>query len=164
MKLPRILGIKRIGQSQFLRPKSGAVGLTLIEILIVAGIIVFLAGLGLFLGIDFYKNYSFYSERNIIVGILEKARNQALNNIGQSNHGVYFQTSNYVIFQGNSYASRNSAYDQIIPASSLINRSGLQEIIFNQLNGESSTSGDIILSGGNHTSTISINNEGGINW
>lgn len=158
MKLPRILGIK------FLRSKSGATGFTLIEILMVAAIIVFLAGLGLFFGIDFYKNYAFYSERNILVGILEKARNQALNNIGQSNHGVYFQTSNYVIFQGNSYASRNSAYDQIIPASSLINRSGLQEIVFNQLNGESSATGDVILSGGNHTSIISINNEGGINW
>ncbi len=139
-------------------------GITLIEILIAMAIVVGLIGLGLFISIDFYKSYNFNSERDIIVNILQKARSQSLSNINESKHGVYFKTDEYVIFQGETYSSRNPAYDENIKTDPAIGRSGLQEIVFEQLTGQNSTSGNILISDGVRSSQISIQNEGRINW
>ncbi|MBI5401534.1 prepilin-type N-terminal cleavage/methylation domain-containing protein [Candidatus Wolfebacteria bacterium] len=139
-------------------------GLTLIEILITTAIITVIFSLGLVFGIDFYKNYAFHSERDVIVSVLEKARSQALNNINQKAHGVYFSGANYVIFQGNSYVERNPLFDLIIPKSYSVILSGLNEIVFSRLSGESNASGTITVSGDGRASDISINNEGQINW
>jgi hypothetical protein len=119
---------------------------------------------GLIFGVDFYKTYSFDAERNTILSVLQKARSRALNNINQSPHGVSFQSNNYVIFQGASYASRDLNYDQAIPKNPAINASGLSETVFQQLSGEVQSGGDIVLDNGKRTSIISINNEGRINW
>lgn len=139
-------------------------GFTLIEVLIVIAILGGLAGLGLFVSIDFYKSYAFHSERNIVVSIIQKVRSQSLANINESKHGVYFGTNNYVIFQGENYASRNATYDEIIQANSLVSHSGLTEIVFDQLTGLPSATASIVLSDGLRSSTISIGNEGRIDW
>ena len=139
-------------------------GLTLIEILITTTIIAVIFSLGLVFGIDFYRNYAFHSERDVIVSILEKARSRALNNINQEAHGVYFSGANHVIFQGNSYAARNSLFDLIIPKSYSAILSGLNEVVFSQLSGESNASGTITISEDGRISDISINNEGRITW
>src|ERR1044072_4262622 len=65
-------------------------GFTLIEILITIGLIGLIAALGLFISLNFYKNYSFRSERNVIVSILQKARSQSMDNIDEQRHGVHF--------------------------------------------------------------------------
>jgi len=139
-------------------------GFTLLEVLIVITILAGLAGLGLFVSIDFYKSYAFYSERNIVVSAIQKARSQSLANINESKHGVYFGTNNYVIFQGENYDFRSAIYDEIIQANSLVANSGLTEIVFDQLSGLPSATGTIALSDNLRSSTISIGNEGRINW
>ncbi len=140
-------------------------GFTFIEIIMVVAILMMLAGLGFVFGIDFYKTYSIDTERNIVSSILQKARSRAQNNFNQSPHGVYFQSDNYyVIFQGNSFVARNVAYDQLVPKNQTISVSGISEIIFEQLSGDSSVAGDVILNNSRRISIISINNEGGINW
>lgn len=141
-------------------------GFTLIEVLIVMAILSILTTLGYFVAIDFYKSYAFNSERDIIVSILQKARSQSLSNINQSAHGVYFDNLNsrYVIFQGVTYAARNAALDENLAYAPGINHSGLVEISFFQLSGDSSASGSMNLSDGKRNTTISVNSEGQINW
>ncbi|MEK7463424.1 MAG: prepilin-type N-terminal cleavage/methylation domain-containing protein [Patescibacteria group bacterium] len=139
-------------------------GFTLIEVMIVVGILAGLAGLGLFVSVDLYKSYVFHSEKNILVSIIQKARNQSLVNINESKHGVYLENSQYTIFQGENYASRNVVYDEIIQAKTAISRTGLTEIVFDQLNGNPSVTGNITLSDSLRSSIISIENEGRINW
>jgi prepilin-type N-terminal cleavage/methylation domain-containing protein len=139
-------------------------GFTLYEVLVVIAILAVLSGLGLFASIDFYKSYAFYSERNIVVSAIQKARSQSLANINESKHGVYFGTNNYVIFQGENYDFRSAIYDEIIQTNSLVANSGLTEIVFEQLSGLPSATGTIALSDNLRSSTISIGNEGRINW
>jgi Tfp pilus assembly protein FimT len=144
--------------------KKDNFGFTLFEILVVMGILIILISLGLFISNDFYKGYNLRLERNTVVSILQKARNQSMSNIGQLNHGVYVSGDSFTIFQGPSYAARNISLDQIISSSPSITHSGINEIIFSQLSGQSSASGTITLNNGISSITIDVNYEGAISW
>lgn len=146
-------------------------GFTLIEVIVVLGIFAILAALGLFLSMDFYRGYSFRSEQKILVSILEKARSQALSNINQARHGVYIEPGKYTIFEGNAWAGPNPSLDEEIKASSSVTISASPplplEVVFEQLSGdEVGLGGDktITLMFGSQSLTITINNEGRINW
>ena len=144
----------------------GQKGFTFIEIIVVLGIFAILASVGLFVSFDFYRSYAFRSERNIVISILQKARAQALNNINQEPHGVKFLSNSYVIFQGADYEDllRDTSFDEAIDAANSVAHSGLDEVVFEQLSGDASASGEIILSDGVRTVGISINNEGRTSW
>lgn len=148
-------------------PRSSSVsGFTLLEVLVVIGILLIVAGMGLFVSIGFYKSYSFNSERANIVSIIHKARMQALSNIDQAKHGVYFQPASYTVFEGDSYAAANHAKDIIWPASPAVVKSGLSEVVFDQLTGDAAPVGGniLVLSDGVRTASVSVNAEGRIDW
>lgn len=139
-------------------------GFTLIEIIIAVFILTAIGALALFIGLDQYRNYALNAERDTILAILKKARNQAMNNINEDQYGLSIQASQYIIFQGASYASRVASNDEIIPKSTAITTGGVTEVVFNQLRGDiSTTPGDITVSNNIRTFTISINSEGRIN-
>ena len=152
--------------------KYDQLGFTVVEILVALGILLLIMSLGIFLSMDFYRSYAFRSEQKILVSVLHKARTRALSNINEYEHGVRIATSSYTIFQGPrpspgpghlTFGTRVGSLDETIPASPVIARSGLSEIVFEQLTGDSVT-GNIVLSGQGRTASISINNEGGIDW
>ncbi len=119
----------------------------------------------MFIGLDFYKTYAISSERDIVIGVLMKARNKASNNFNQSSHGIFIDSTGYTVFQGTSYASRNQAYDELIKRNNSVTASGLSEIVFEQLTGSLITlQGDITLTNNVKSINISLNNEGRINW
>lgn len=121
-----------------------------------------IAGLGLFVSMDFYRGYAFRAERSKAVSILEKARSKALNNINQSPHGVKFESGHYILFQGPSSASASVSENISIQGSVVF--SGLSEIAFEQLSGTPNATGSITLSDIGKNTTIYINSEGGIEW
>jgi prepilin-type N-terminal cleavage/methylation domain-containing protein len=140
-------------------------GFTLIEFLIVLTIIAILVSIGSFAGYDFYKSYALNAERDVLVSSLIKARNQAVNNLNESPHGVFIDSNGYTLFEGSSYASRDPAYDELIKSNSLMTLTGLEEIVFDQLTGNLTTlEGNIDLSNGTRSAVISLNNEGRIEW
>lgn len=147
--------------------KSGNKGFVLIEVLVALGILTIIASLGLFLSMDFFRGYSFNYEKNLLISILQKTRSKSLANINQSNHGFYFDNTNknYIIFQGDSYTTRDASFDEKFPASKNINITGFpsEGIIFQQLSADSSPV-NITISDGVKSATISINEEGRINW
>ena len=138
-------------------------GFTLLEILIATAIITMMAGVGLVFSIDAYRGYLFHAERNTAVAVLQKARSRALNNMYQAPHGVRFESSSYILFRGNSYVAGNPSNEDI-PKNTNIAISGPAEIVFSQLSGDASPTGDITISDGLRSKVISINNEGRINW
>jgi len=146
-------------------------GLTLIEILVVIGLLAIIAGSFSFINLDSWRASIFRGERNLLVSVLQRARSQSINNVclgggctdGQP-HGVAIQADKYIIFQGPSFAARKTAVDEIISANTLVSHAGLTEIVFEQLSGNASPAGNITLKDIVRTAAISVNEEGAINW
>lgn len=140
-------------------------GFTLWEITIVLAIMAVLFSVGLFANMELYRQRVLGAERDTIVSVLKRARSEAQNNINEAGHGVYFgSASNYVIFQGTTYASRNPAYDENFDRSSGLTLSGPAEVDFSPLDASSNVSGTISVSNGMQSAGISVNYEGMVNW
>lgn len=135
--------------------------------LVVIGILMLLVQIGLFLSFDFYRTYAFTSVRSETVTTLYKARSRAMANINQSPHGVKVLSSptSLVIFQGSSYATRDTSKDEVIFPSSLVTISGMTEVVFSQISANATvTGGPLSFSLGPKNGNLSINQEGLIIW
>lgn len=140
-------------------------GFTLIETLVALGILASLAGLGFFMSIGQYKTYVLDSDMNTLGSLLQRARSLSMNNVNSAEHGVFITGGNYILFQGSSYASRNTTYDEPTPISRFVSASGPAEIVFRRLRGDlAAGTGDIVLDNGSGTRIITLNGEGRISW
>jgi hypothetical protein len=97
---------------------------------------------------------------------LQKARSEAINNIDNSKHGFYFDETNdkYIVFDGDFFDHLKIDQYLLVQKNSAITISGLNDIVFDQLTGNATPTGDLILSDNISSSTISINQEGRIDW
>ncbi|MBI4086216.1 MAG: prepilin-type N-terminal cleavage/methylation domain-containing protein [Candidatus Liptonbacteria bacterium] len=139
-------------------------GFSIIEILIVMAILTIIAGFVAGVGSNFYNNQALIGERDSVIGLLRSARTRAINNINQASHGVYIGASQYVAFDGESYAARKQDYDAVFPRSLGATIMGPSEIVFKAIEGTSNVSGTITISSGIGSVTISLNGEGMVNW
>lgn len=144
--------------------KAGA-GFTLLELLLVIGIIALLLGFSISMGIDSYRRYLVYVEEQVLVGVLEKARSRALRNIEGAAHGVCFREPNYIIFRGVS-CTLNSPTNEYISANKFITKSSnfdtaFPTIVFSQL-AATTTPTHIDLIDEMRTVSIVVNYEGAI--
>ena len=147
-----------------LKLKISQRGFTIVELLVVMAIAAVMMGLGLFLSADFYRSSSFQSDINSIAAAAPKARSQAVNNINAAPHGIHLDSAGYTIFQGSSYLARIQSEDEILTGNPSFTFSGPTEIVFTQLSGESTANGNLIITNGIKTATISFNSEGLIDW
>ena len=153
-----------------LRNTSRRKGFTLIEVIVVIGLLGLIAAIGLFISFDFYKSYSFRSEKSVVISALQKARGQALANINQSNHGVHYGSGAdchlfskcYVIFEGNTFNAGSDSNNEI-QAVSAVSVNWTSDVLFNQLDG-AANSVTITLTQDTRSITITTNNEGRIDW
>jgi len=130
------------------------------------------AGFSTIVSMDNYRSYSFSNERDLLVAILHKARNQAINNMcvgalctDGKPHGVHITPGAYTIFQGATFATRDSAVDEVIQTKAPVTVTGINDIVFSQLSGNASPVGTTTIADPtNHSSVISINSEGQISW
>jgi Tfp pilus assembly protein FimT len=152
-------------------------GFTLLEVLIVIGLLIFLTGLTALMSLDSYRGYSFRGQRDNVISVLQKARGQAMNNVclgstptcsGGRPHGVHFSTDEYIIFQGASLddTPENASHDQVISADyPLIFTPAAPEAVFKQLSGDATAPLNFTVSDEfGHSSDITINSEGRISW
>lgn len=146
-------------------------GFSLVEVLVVLGIVGILAGLVAFVDVNNYRGDAFRAEVSALGGALQTARADALNNINQHAHGVAIHPGGYdgyVIYEGDSYATRDTTRDEFAKAGYGVSfsPSSPTEIVFTQLSGNASYDGDITLVDPNRgmTAAITINHEGRISW
>lgn len=135
-------------------------GFTLFEVLIVMALFAMCATLSVVVGLEVYRGYSFRGEQYTLVAILQKARNQAINNINQTPHGVHIGGNKYSIFEGNVYTSGID-----FPISNGFTPSGATDVVFTQLTGATVLTNIVLTENSSgKTLTININNEGQINY
>jgi Tfp pilus assembly protein FimT len=159
--------------------RAASKGFTVLEMLVVMGLFVLVCSLALIISMDSWRGDTFRNDRDGIVGALQRARSQAVNNmclgVGCTDgkpHGVHFYAKTdankdtIVIFQGNSFniadannesikfASETNFVDSVLPV----------DIIFSQLSGNASSTVNIMMNGPGHSSKISVNSAGQIDW
>lgn len=144
-------------------------GFTLIEILVVIGILTVIIAFGMTINLSAFTSGTLQSEESKIVSILQRARSHAMANMFASSFTVCYVSSNYVISHDG--ICDGSGTDEIIPANTNIattsnfstNFDASHAVVFNQLDG--TTIGVTInVKDSVKTLPITINNEGTINW
>ena len=158
MKLPKQLGADKPPHQLWRGDKN--FGFTIFELLIVFGIFAILAAIGVPIGLNFYLSYQFDAEYELLISLLQNARNLAMVNRNESDHGLFLDTDEFVIFQGSSYSSRVASGDRSFPRASNISIGGLSEIVFSALSGNASASTTYSLSDGTIIRDLYINSEG----
>ena len=127
-------------------------GFTLIEMIVIVGILAALIGISVFTDVNNFRGNAFRAEKTMLVTILQTARADALNNIDQQPHGVIIHPvdhpNDYVIFEGSSYASSVPSLRQVIESSYYMNISSGSaalgsaalgspiEVVFSQVSGD----------------------------
>ncbi|MDA2922332.1 DNRLRE domain-containing protein [Patescibacteria group bacterium AH-259-L07] len=142
---------------------------TLIELLIVIAIIVIVVAAA----IPLYGNWQVTSQLNEnaaqIIQTLRTARERSVSRVNNSSHGVYFDINPsaddaYILYQGSSYAARNSSYDRIITLESTLSLSttlSAMQVNFSQGLGNPNTIGALTLThDGGGSRVIGINSIG----
>jgi prepilin-type N-terminal cleavage/methylation domain-containing protein len=144
-------------------------GFSLIEVLVVLALLGMVLGSTLFFSSDTYQRTAFLAEKDNVLVALQTARGKALNNSNEQPHGVALYPAGYngyVIFVGATFVSANASLNTYIPASYPVTLevSSPQEIVFEQLSGNASYNGQVILVDSNRTATtgIAVNYEGAI--
>jgi hypothetical protein len=131
------------------------------EVLIVIGLLTIVFSLGLFLSMDAYRGYSARSERDTVVGLLERARSRAMSNIDGKPWGVCAIGPNYVLFPGTSCVAGGSSESLPMNAGTTVAFSA--PIVFSQL-AATTTGGTVTITQNGRTDTVTINYEGRIDW
>jgi prepilin-type N-terminal cleavage/methylation domain-containing protein len=161
-------------------------GFTLIELMVVIGLLALVGGFALFVSMDEYRGISFRSERDTLISLLQKARSESVNNIcvGTAGvctngrpHGLHLGILpggilTYTLFQGTGWATRDATVDEVTLASSgsaATTTPSLTDIVFSELSATTTPTPlgirTITMSDqGGKTSAITVGYEGGISW
>lgn len=138
-------------------------GLTMIELIMVMGVFGIVVVMGLPASWDFYLSYQIETERDNLVTLLREARNMSVINRNETSHGLYFDSNNFVVFEGPNYASRTQAEDRIILRQTAVVINGPGEIVFTPLSGETSTATYILTSTG-RVRYVYVKSQGTVDW
>ena len=122
-------------------------GFTLIETLIVVGLLAIIGGFTVAVNINDLRGSAFRDERSTLIIALQKARSAALNNINLAPHGVALSPSahpgKYVVFEGDDYASADHALDEVLGGEYAVSfvPGSPTEVVFAQLSAEAECDG-----------------------
>lgn len=102
------------------------------------------------------------SERLEVVQHIRLAQARAESGKNNSSHGVYFLSTEYIIYEGMGFSNRDPAQDQTFYLSANYLISGLSDVVFERKTGLPNTDGTITIvdTTTNETVTITINSLG----
>ncbi|HEY4510132.1 MAG TPA: prepilin-type N-terminal cleavage/methylation domain-containing protein [Candidatus Paceibacterota bacterium] len=155
---------------------NSAKGFTLIEVLVVLGILGLLAASALVAVSTLRGGSDLQAEARGLQRVLELAKSKTVASEGDTRYGVYATSTSphrYILFQGNNYASRVVAEDEVynlrdtIEFATPASFAGLsgQEVVFDRIQGSTSNTGNVVLqmkADSNNSSTVSVGSSGNV--
>lgn len=140
-------------------------GFTLLEVLLSVAIIALIAGIGT----PIYQAFQVRNDLDVATNTISQSfrRAQVLSQAvdGDTTWGLSVQSGAIILFQGASYASRNTNFDEVFDLPGSITTSGVSEIVYNKFTGEPQNTGTVTLtSNANETRNITINGKGTITY
>jgi len=139
--------------------KKSLVGFTLIEVILSVSLL-FIGGFSLVFSSNFLLQNAAANTRDQFLGELRKAQIYALGGRENSAWGVQYSSNTITLFKGNSYASRDSAFDEVYESNENIQVTGLTEVVFSRMTGLPNTTGTITISGTSVTKTVTVGDHG----
>lgn len=144
-------------------------GFTLIELLIVISIVVVLLASSIYIYGNLQVTSQVDNSTNLIIQNLRIARQRSVSRLNNSIHGIYVEINpsaddRVILFQGASYATRDTAYDYVLEIPSTITLSTTltdNEIVFTRGTGIPDRTGTITITHSvTGTQVITINSFG----
>ena len=140
-------------------------GFTLVEVLLSIAFVAFLAGVSVPLWQDLQVRNDLDVAEQQLVANMRRAQLLAQANVGDNPWGVKVQTGSITIFQGQNFAARMVAADEVLSIPTTIAFTGWSEVVFSKVFGEPSITGNLILTTvGNEIRTLTINPKGVVNY
>ena len=137
-------------------------GFSLIETLLVVGILAIVFVISAPFTISFYRNQLVEDTRSNIIDTLQRAKHYAVLQKNDSAFGVTLSEvdDSYVLYQGSTYATRDNTQDEIFPVVEDMVFSGLTDVVFSKLTGLPSATGTISINLSNKIKEILVEDSG----
>lgn len=139
-------------------------GFTVVELIFVVAVAFVFAAVSQAGFFSFQDRNNLEIATNNVVESLRHAKANAQQSQGDSKWGVALMQNEIVVFSGSSYSSRNSSLDQTITLPAGVGASGLSEVVFEKIIGETLNTGIIVLTSSTKTKNITINEKGTISY
>jgi prepilin-type N-terminal cleavage/methylation domain-containing protein len=136
--------------------KQGAPGFTLVEVLLVIGLVLILGAWIFPVGLSSYQSQILSQTRDGVEDALRKAQNSSRSGKHDRPFGVMIAEDTYTIFEGEEYETRVVQEDEIFPIPDTVLFSGIDEIIFEKMSGNPDRTGTITVSTNSRASIIQI--------
>jgi prepilin-type N-terminal cleavage/methylation domain-containing protein len=146
------------------RARSNQDGFTIVELIVVLGIF------ALFAGLSSAAYTSTASQSNLEVAALSTveavrhAQSNAREVQGDAPWGVRILSNRVVVYRGESYASRDTGFDEEFALPRGVTVGGLPEIAFQKVTGVTGDTGTVTLENKQGTKNISINEKGTLTY
>lgn len=120
-------------------------GFTLLELLLSISVIAVIGGVGAPIYASLQTHSDLATAAQLITQAARRAQTRAWANEGDSNWGLYLTTGQAVIYKGDSYAGRDSTYDETYTISGSLVITGDSDYLFAKVTGTADAAGTIIL-------------------
>lgn len=140
-------------------PNKYKSGISIIEIILVIAIVAIIGAATIPLGAQFLNRNSLKNKTNELVTSLNIAQINAMSGKDDSRWGVTVSGNQIVMFQGDSYSTRNSTFDvtYTIPASVSITSF---EVVFSKVTGDPDSAQNITVSSSQGSKQVQVNQLG----
>lgn len=135
-------------------------GLTIIELLLVLGIMMVLGGMAAVVYGRFINQNALSNVTDQLVGSLRKAQMYAASGRENNSWGVYFGSQKITMFAGADYLTRVAAFDEVYEVPTTVRLSGMSQIVFGRPAGVPGSTATVVIESNGSQKTVRVNELG----